>query len=60
MRSQTYKVGIPHPDRVLYTDLSHKQAVHPPERKLHKFDTLSIQVSGQRGYNSLVWLSHGE
>ena len=44
---QTYKVCIPHPDRVLYADLSHKQTIHPTEAELHIFDAFILKVLGK-------------
>jgi len=44
----TYKVSIPHPDNILYAELSHEEAVHPPERELDKLDALILEVGRQR------------
>lgn len=40
----TYKVGVPHADYVLDTDLAHEETVHPSETELDKFDTFLLKV----------------
>jgi hypothetical protein len=36
-RKDTYKVGIPHSDRILHADFPHQKAIHPSKSKLHEF-----------------------
>jgi len=54
----SYQIGIPHSDRILDTDFSHQQAIHPPERKLHEFDVLGLQVRIQRCWINRLSTNH--
>ena len=56
--SSTHQIGIPHPHGVLHTDLAHQQAVHPPERKLHKLDPLCGKVLREWGIYARNELRH--
>lgn len=47
----TYQVGIPHADGVLYADFAHKEAIHPTECKLHEFDVLGLKMSVKSGWS---------
>lgn len=47
-----YKVGVPHADGMLESNLSHQQAVHPPERELNKLDMFRLKVGRQRRIDS--------
>jgi hypothetical protein len=38
------QVCIPHAYRILHTDFSHEQTIHPTECKLHKLDVLGLEV----------------
>ena len=48
--STAHQIGIPHPDCILYTNLAHKETIHPAERKLHEFDVLGLKVGVKGGY----------
>lgn len=55
---RTYQICIPHPYRTFYTYLSHQQAIHPSERKLHKLDSLLLKMRGQWRVNTLNQFRH--
>jgi len=55
---KTYQIGIPHPHRVLHANLAHQQAVHPPERELHKLDALRGEVLRERRVDARDELRH--
>ena len=53
----TDQVCIPHAYRILHTDFSHKQTIHPTECKLHKLDILRPKMRVKwccRSLNSLT------